>query len=216
MQAHLDAFQAHDDAMTAQRETQSQLQMQFIEDMRLRLQHISDALDEQQAETSPSVEPCSGDGELPVDLPDLSVEQEIEQQAVEQEIEQQAVEHSIWDFTQHDGKSFHQAWGRFCSWASEYSEDDFLRDTRPWSFYVRLPRPTQVFLQRMSREEFLSYRHEVVVRFLDYLAEQERAGLLDDPSPTHFGNSPCSLLDVGAIPQVHRQTLSDDFSAMSC
>ena len=52
--------------------------------------------------------------------------------------------------------------------------------------------------------------HEVVVRFLDYLAEQERDGLLDDPSPIHFGDSPSPLLDDGATPQDHGLTFSDD------
>ena len=140
-QAHFDAIRAPDDAMIAQMVTQSRLQLQFMEDMRLQSQRISDTLDEQVAETSLSVDPRSGNGELLVDLPDYSVKQ-----PVMQEFEQQVPEHTIWDFTQHDGESFHQAWERFCSLVLDCSEDDVPIDTRPWSFYVRLPRLTQDFL----------------------------------------------------------------------
>ena len=206
----LEAMHAQQSQLMHDHDRQMQImqaqQTEFQEQIQLQFQQRVDALLARSAEASDFEEPCIGDGELPVDMPDISVEQ-----PVEQESEQQATEPSLWDFAPYDGEPFHQAWGRFRSLASEYSEDDdYLRDNLTWSFYVRLPQRMHGFVQMMSGCRFLSHRPEVAVQFLDDMAEQERAGLFDDPLVTHFGASPGPPADDGSIPQVHGQTFNDD------
>ena len=143
------------------------------------MQEMQQGLDEMSA----SLSPCTGQITL------------VERLAVPQD-EQFDTNHHIPDFFQQDGEAYHQAWERFRHLSLDSSHYDIIGDSLPQFFFVALQPQSRDYVQQMSGGEFYTYLTDDAWRFLQDLAEYERACSSEDQLRTFQSDGQCPPLEI--------------------